>query len=74
MGELVNVQPSEIRIMSIEGRRVRVLLKDDRVIEVIYSSMKALDHDLREWAAKTGYNLPESVHHQNSNDIAGYAP
>ena len=76
MGELVNVDAKEIRLMSVEGRRVRILLIDDRVVEVNYQSNAALDHDLREWAAKVGYLLPDSIQANsgNQNDIAGFAP
>ena len=74
MGELGSVSASEIRLMSVEGQKVRVLLKDDRIIEVSYSSTEALDRELREWAAQTGYSLPESVKAENENDIAGYGP
>lgn len=76
MGELVNVDAKEIRLMSIEGRRVRILLHNDRVVEVMYSSVAALDRDLREWAATAGYLLPDSLQARSGseNDIAGYAP
>ena len=75
MGELINVVPNEIRLMSIEGRRVRVLLKNDRIVEHCYSSEEALDRDLREWAARMGYSLPELLKvASGENDIAGFGP
>lgn len=75
MGELVNVAPTDIRLMSIEGRKVRVLLKNDRVIEHLYSSVEALDRDLREWAARAGYSLPYLLQSSaGENDIAGFGP
>ena len=75
MGELVNVSPKEIRLMSVEGRKVRVLLKDDRVIEHIYSSAEALDKDLRNWAARVGFSVPDLLQTSNGeNDVAGFGP
>lgn len=75
MGELVHVNPQEIRLMSIEGRKVRVLLKNDRIIEHLYSSEESLDRDLREWAARMGYALPELLKlASGENDIAGFGP
>jgi hypothetical protein len=75
MGELINVAPTEIRLMSIEGRKIRVLLKNDRVIEHLYSSVEALDRDLRDWAARSGYALPNLLQSaRGENDIAGFGP
>jgi hypothetical protein len=74
MGELTKVAPKEIRLMSIEGRKVRVLLKDERFIEHFYPSEEALDRDLREWAARLGCSLPELLQIKGENDIAGFGP
>jgi hypothetical protein len=74
MGELVHIAPKEIRLMSVEGRKVRVLLRDGRVIEHLYTSEESLDRDLREWAARVGYSVPELQSSKSENDIAGYGP
>ena len=72
---LNEIVAKQIRLLSIEGRKVRVLLKNDRVINVVYESEEALDHDLREWAARAGYSLPlTSASFKGENDIKGYGP
>ena len=72
---LNEIKAEQIRLLSIEGRKVRVLLKNDRVLDVVYESAEALDHDLREWAARAGYSLPlASASSKGENDIRGYGP
>jgi hypothetical protein len=75
MGLNDEIIAEQIRLLSIEGRKVRILLKDDRVINLQYESEEALDHDLREWAAQAGYSLPQtSGSFKGENDIKGYGP
>jgi hypothetical protein len=72
--ELKRIAPGGIRLLSVEGQKVRVLLRDDRVFDLFYSSASALDHDLREWASRAGYSVEELLADKGENDIRGYGP
>jgi hypothetical protein len=72
--ELKSIAPGDIRLLSVEGQKVRVLLKTDRVVDLFYSSAAALDHDLREWASRAGYSVEQLLADKGENDIRGYAP
>lgn len=74
MGDLAKVSPEEIRLMSIQGTKVRLLLNDSRLLEHIYPSEEALDRDLRDWAARARFSLPELIRTKSENDIAGFGP
>ena len=73
---LATVAANEVRLLSIEGRKVRVLLKDDRVLNMLYESEEELDRELRDWAARAGYSVPntEQAIHRGENDINGFGP
>ena len=74
--QLRKVAANEVRLLSVEGRKVRVLLKDDRVLNMIYESEEELDRELRNWAARAGYSVPnlQQVLHRGENDINGFGP
>jgi hypothetical protein len=71
--ELAKFAPGDIRLLSVHGQKVRVLLKDDRVFDLHYASIAALDHDLRGWAARGGYSV-EQLLARGENDINGFGP
>ena len=71
--ELAKFAPGDIRLLSVEGQKVRVLLTDDRVFDLHYPSFGALDHDLREWASRAGYSV-ERLLAKGENDINGFGP
>ena len=71
--ELAKIAPGDIRLLSVEGQKVRVLLKDDRVFELFYPSYVALDHDLRQWASRAGYSVEQLIT-KGENDINGFGP
>jgi len=71
--ELAKIAPGDIRLLSVEGQKLRVLLKDDRVVDLHYPSFGALDRDLREWASRAGYSV-EPLLVKGENDINGFAP
>ena len=72
--ELAQFNPKDIRLLSVEGEKVRVLLKDDSVFDLYYSSTVALDQALREWAARAGYSVEQLLSSRGENDINGFAP
>lgn len=66
---------NEVRLLSVEGRKVRVLLKDHRVLNMMYESEVELDRELRDWAAQVGYSLNlRQMSHRGENDINGFGP
>ena len=73
---LGRVAANEVRLLSVEGRKVRVLLKDDRVLHMLYESEEDLDRELRDWAARAGYSVPYllQMSHRGENDINGFGP
>jgi hypothetical protein len=72
--ELAQFNPKDIRLLSVEGKKVRVLLRDDNVFDLHYASTAALDQALREWAARAGYSVERLLSFRVENDINGFAP
>jgi len=72
--ELAKIAPGDIRLLSVEGQKVRVLLRDDRVFDLFYPSSSALDRDLREWAGRAGYSVEQLLADCGENDVRGFGP
>jgi hypothetical protein len=71
--ELAKFAPGDIRLLSVHGQKIRLLLKGDKVFDLHYPSTAALDHDLREWAARSGHSV-EQLLAKGENDINGFGP